>query len=67
MDYLSIENKKRRVRNLFIGGGKFTAADINRICLCNDARKYVSMLRNEGYAIKDVRLDNGCKLYWLER
>jgi len=53
------------IRSLFESGEKFTAIEINRIVGTNDARKVISVLRNEGMPIKDARIDNGCKLYWL--
>lgn len=53
-------------RNLFLSGGKFTAKELNSLVGTNDARKLISVLRNkEGWQIKDCRLSNGCKLYWL--
>ncbi|GEM_PF-7034667 len=61
-------NKSRihqKIRNLFLSGGKYTASEINRICGGNDARKTISMLRNkELLNIRDIRLDDGRKLYW---
>lgn len=54
------------VRKLFLSGGKYTAKEINSLCQTNDARKFISILRNdEGWKIEDCRLSNGCKLYWL--
>lgn len=54
------------VRKLFLTGGKFTAKEVNLLCHTNDARKLISTLRNdEGWKIEDIRLSNGCKLYWL--
>nr|DAQ34875.1 MAG TPA: helix-turn-helix domain protein [Caudoviricetes sp.] len=54
------------VRKLFLSGGKFTAKEVNLLCHTNDARKLISTLRNdEGWKIEDIRLSNGCKLYWL--
>lgn len=54
------------VRRLFLSGGKFTAKEINSLAGTNDARKLISVLRNnEGWNIVDYRLPNGCKLYWL--
>ena len=53
-------------RKLFLSGGKFTAKELNSLVGTNDARKLISVLRNkEGWQIKDCRLSNGCKLYWL--
>lgn len=53
-------------RKLFLSGGKFTAKELNSLAGTNDARKLISVLRNkEGWQIKDCRLSNGCKLYWL--
>lgn len=58
----------QQVRKLFLDGGKYTAREINEIVGFNDARKIISVLRNnEHWDIKDIRLDNGCKLYWLEK
>lgn len=58
----------QQVRKLFLSGGKYTAREINEIVGFNDARKIISILRNnEHWDIKDIRLDNGCKLYWLEK
>lgn len=54
------------VRKLFLSGGKFTAKELNSLAGTNDARKLISVLRNdEGWKIEDCRLSNGCKLYWL--
>lgn len=54
------------VRKLFLSGGKFTARQLNQLTGTNDARKIISVLRNdEGWKIVDCRLSNGCKLYWL--
>lgn len=58
----------QQVRKLFLSGGKYTAREINEIVGFNDARKIISVLRNnEHWDIKDIRLDNGCRLYWLEK
>lgn len=54
------------VRKLFASGGKYTAKQINSLCETNDARKFISILRNkEGWNIEDCRMPSGCKLYWL--
>lgn len=56
----------QQVRKLFSEGGKYRAKDINMLCDTNDSRKIISTLRNkEGWNIQDMRLPNGCKLYWL--
>jgi hypothetical protein len=56
----------RAVRKLFLSGDKFTARRINELVGFNDARKAISELRHkEGMNIQDIRLSNGCKLYWL--
>ena len=58
---------KRQVRLLFLAGNKLTAREINQIVGFNDARKVISDLRHkDGMRIKDIRLNDGCKLYWLE-
>ena len=53
------------IKSLFRSGKKFTAKKINQLTRSNDARKQISELRREGWNIKDIRLLNGCKLYWL--
>ena len=56
----------RAVRKLFLSGDKFTARQINELIGFNDARKAISELRHkEGMNIQDIRLTDGCKLYWL--
>lgn len=56
----------RSFRKLFLTSGKFTAKEINSLAGTNDARKLISVLRNkEGWKIENIRLSNGCKLYWL--
>ena len=57
----------QQVRAIFLSGRKVTAKDINAVTNSNDARRVISTLRNnEGWNIKDVRLDDNRKLYWLE-
>lgn len=57
----------QQVRSIFLSGRKVTAKDINAETNSNDARRVISTLRNnEGWNIKDVRLDDRRKLYWLE-
>lgn len=62
------ENRiKWQIRKLFREGGKYTAKELNAITGGNDARKVISDLRHrDNMNIKDVRLDNGCNLYFLE-
>lgn len=67
----SKDNKSSRiiqqVRSIFLSGRKVTAREINAETNSNDARRVISTLRNdEGWHIKDVRLDDRRKLYWLE-
>lgn len=58
---------KQQVRSIFLTGRKVTAREINAETNSNDARRVISTLRNdEGWDIKDVRLDDRRKLYWLE-
>lgn len=66
----SKDNKSSRiiqqVRSIFLSGRKVTAKEINAETNSNDARRVISTLRKEGWDIKDVRLDDNRKLYWLE-
>ena len=55
-----------KMRGLFNSGNKYTAKQINALIGFNDSRKVISVLRSEGMDIKDVRLENQCKLYWLQ-
>ena len=61
----SKDNKSSRiiqqVRSIFLSGRKVTAKEINAETNSNDARR-----NDEGWDIKDVRLDDRRKLYWLE-
>ena len=57
---------KQQIRKLFLDGGKYTSKDLNNLTGGNDSRKVISDLRKEGWDIKDVRLDDRRKLYWLE-
>lgn len=57
----------QQVRSIFLSGRKVTAKEINAETNSNDARRVISTLRNdEGWDIKDIRLDDRRKLYWLE-
>lgn len=57
----------QQVRALFLSGGKYTATEINDIIGFNDARKVISTLRSHGWDIKDIRMGDRRKLYWLEK
>lgn len=57
--------RKIQIRTLFRAGGKYTAVQLNQIIGFNDARKVISDLRRDGMYIKDVRLEDRRKLYWL--
>lgn len=55
----------QKIKNLLLSGGRYTAAELNYICGGNDARKIISNLRNkELMNIRDIRLEDGRKLYW---
>lgn len=57
----------QQVRSIFLSGRKVTAKEINFETNSNDARRVISTLRkDEGWSIKDIRLDDGRKLYCLE-
>ena len=64
----SKDSKSSRIKqHIFLSGRKVTAKEINAETNSNDARRVISTLRNdEGWDIKDVRLDDRRKLYWLE-
>jgi len=53
-----------KIKALFLTGTKYTAKQLNSLTSTNDARKAISVLRADGMNIKDVRLENQCKLYW---
>jgi hypothetical protein len=59
------EREIQAFRKLFLSGGKFTAKELNQLTGSNDARKYISRLRAEGWDIEDMRQDDGSKIYWL--
>ncbi len=54
-----------KIRALFLSGRKYTAKELNSLVGFNDSRKAISVLRAQGMDIKDLRLENRCKLYWL--
>jgi len=54
-----------KIRALFVAGGKYSAKELNALAGTNDARKNISILRQEeGMNICDLRLPNRCKLYF---
>jgi len=55
-----------KIKALFLTGSKYTAKELNSILGFNDSRKAISVLRSTGMNIKDIRLENRCKLYWFE-
>ena len=57
---------RKQRQQIFLDGGKYTSKDLNTLTGGNDSRKVISDLRKEGWDIKDVRLDDRRKLYWLE-
>lgn len=56
----------QHVRRLFLSGKKYTACAINEIVGFNDARKVISSLRAAGWNIKDYRMEDRRKAYWLK-
>ena len=48
-------------------GEKCTAIQLNRRFGFNDARKVISILRQEGYPIKDYLLNDNRKVYYLQK
>ena len=55
-----------KIRALFLTGNKYTAKQLNAVCGTNDSRKAISLLRQSGMKIQDIRQVNRCRLYWLE-
>jgi len=53
-----------KIKALFLSGNKYTAKQLNALCGFNDARKCISVLRQDGMQINDVRLVDNSKLYW---
>ena len=56
-----------KIKGLFLSGERYTAKQLNALCGFNDSRKAISVLRAGGLKIQDLRLENNCKLYWLEK
>lgn len=65
---LRLPQLKSMLLQMMKEGQRFTAKEINRIADFNDARKFISDLRRHlsDYQVRDIRLNTGCKLYWLE-
>ena len=61
----SKKSRMAKIKALFLRGGKYTAKQLNEISGGNYARKGISVLRRAGMDIQDIRLPDGCKLYWL--
>ena len=63
------DKKKKQVKMLFLQGEKLTAMRINEVIRTSDARKYISVLRKEGFPIKDKVIDirSGTKAYYLDK
>ena len=55
-----------KIRGLFNSGNKYTAKQINALIGFNDSRKVISVLRQEGMDIRDIRTQNRTKIYWYE-
>lgn len=53
-----------KIKALFLSGNKYTAKQLNSMLGFNDSRKAISVLRQDGMNIQDVRTQNRCKLYW---
>lgn len=54
-----------RIKNIFLSGQRVTARQLNELSGGNDARKYISDLRKEGWKITDMWNGLGSKIYWL--
>ena len=54
-----------KVLYLFLNGCHITEIEANRFAGTNDGRKLISTLRRLGYDIRDRRLKDRRKTYWL--
>ena len=52
--------------NLLRRGHRITATEANGMFHFNDTRKMISDLRKDGYRIKDFRLADGRKVYYMQ-
>ncbi len=59
--------RKQTMLNLLRRGHRYTALDANSMLHFNDARKIFSDLRKDGYPIKDFRLADGRKVYYMQQ
>ena len=66
----TLPNKQRRVLEILMRGGKYSAADITVITHFSDPRGYIRDLRHKGYSISDewrdnAEMDGRHKVYFL--
>ncbi len=59
--------RKQTMLNLLRRGHRYTALETNGMFHFNDARKMISDLRKDGYPIKDFRLADGRKVYYMQQ
>lgn len=57
---------KSKVLSILRSGEKVTAKELNKRLRFNDARKVISVLRQEHFPVCDYRLLDGCKVYFLK-
>ena len=57
--------RKQTMLNLLRRGQRITATEANGMFRFNDTRKMISDLRKDGYDIKDYRLTDGRKVYYM--
>ena len=66
-DKCTTKNLKSKIL-LYISTKKSTAIEINQMFHTGDARKYVSLLRRDGFPIADYRLPNcNTKVYFIHQ
>ena len=58
--------RKQTMLNLLRRGQRITATEANGMFHFNDTRKMISDLRKDGYRIKDFRLADGRKVYYMQ-
>lgn len=59
--------RKQTMLNLLRRGQRITATEANGIFRFNDTRKMISDLRKDGHPIKDYRLADGRKVYYMQQ